>query len=166
MTPTLATVTRDFLALSDEEQSRFRDVVDLLRGAITLEDVEEVAELVEPAPKKRTNVEQWRDVPVTEWAEATKPSRAKGTTTGTGEPPRPKERNDYHASPAMLSRFLAHVTSSWQTRKNITEASGMAKASSFRAEFTALKRGLIEAKTVKNQRLLRLSQPATEGTPE
>jgi hypothetical protein len=47
MTPTITTVTRDFLTLSTEDQSRFRDVIDLLRGTLTLEDAEEVAELAE-----------------------------------------------------------------------------------------------------------------------
>jgi len=178
MTPTLTTVTRDFLALSDEEQSRFRDVIDILSGAITLEDVEEVADLTVP--------KGWRDVPVA--PDALKPPTTIAITgkvtakamqealdsavkTLPKEPPRPKGRRleRYNAPPKMLKLLLESIPKTgWITRANATAAMGKSKATMFRAECTALRQGLIEAKTVKGQRLLRLapSQPATEGTPE
>ena len=163
MIPTLTTVTRDFLALSDEEQSRFRDVIDILSGAITLEDVEEVAELTEPAPKFPIIITG----KVT--AKAMQEALDSAVKTLPKEPPCPKGRNEtYNVSPQMLRAYLSSLSHGWQTRKHIERHAGLSKATMFRAECTALRRGLIEAKTVKGQRLLRLapSQPATEGTPE
>lgn len=145
MTPTITTVTRDFLTLTTEDQSRFRDVIDLLQGAITLEDTEEVAELVEPAPK---------------------PQRER-------IPARPKARKpeQYTASPEMVKRLKSVLDATWTTRSAVAQRMKASKATVFRAECTAIRQGLIEAQTVGGTRMLRIAierrpTPETEETPE
>lgn len=150
MNPTLATVVRDALTLEDEDQGKVLDILRMVRGELTLEDTEEVAELATPLPR---------------------PAREKLPTRPM---PSPKGRRAeaYNVSAEMLNRFLALLTIEAQPRQVLANRSNMPRATFFRCEHQGIFRGLVVRSRSKGRVHLRLApiqtsqRQATEETSE